>query len=360
MCTKECAERKKSMKIAHSSIAMQSDRNYYRSGKSMKEMSGQDSFESIKNALNFGGDLKNGSDDSARDSFSKGSGAVQESSLCMMTYSRVSGASYREETQAAEYQYSLLYLLIRRLMLAGIIGQTGFGMNMGDPFGQHGFYMQQVSTYEEYEETSFQAKGEAVTEDGRKIDFNIEVAMSRSYMEYMCIGTSSIESALCDPLVINVGGGISEISDQKFSFDLDADGKKDEISMLRKGSGFLALDRNDDGVINDGSELFGTKSGDGFADLAKYDSDGNGWIDENDEIFSRLKVWCKGDHGEDILMDLKKADVGAIYLDRAKTEFSLMGSDFRRNGVIRSTGIFLHESTGEAGTVQHLDMAVNA
>jgi hypothetical protein len=308
--------------------------------------------------LNFGGDLKNGTQDSGRDSFTRNTGAVQESSMCMMTYSRVSGTGYREESQAAEYQYSLLYLLIRRLMLAGMIGQTGY-VNTGMYYGSSPVFMQQVSTYEEYEETSFQAKGEAVTEDGRKIDFNIEVAMSRSYMEYACVGTSSIESALCDPLVINVGGGITDISDQKFSFDLDMDGKKDEISMLKKGSGFLALDRNDDGVINDGSELFGTKSGDGFADLAKYDLDKNGWIDENDEIFSKLKVWCKGDHGEDILMDLKKADVGAIYLDSAKTEFTLKGQDFKRNGVIRSTGIFLHESTGEVGTIQHLDMAVN-
>ncbi len=39
--------------------------------------------------------------------------------------------------------------------------------------------------------------------------------------------------------------------------------------------------------INDGSELFGTSSGDGFKDLATYDEDENGWIDENDSIFSK-------------------------------------------------------------------------
>ena len=37
-------------------------------------------------------------------------------------------------------------------------------------------------------------------------------------------------------------------------------------------------------------KLFGTSSGDGFKDLAEYDEDGNGWIDENDSIFNRLKV----------------------------------------------------------------------
>ena len=60
---------------------------------------------------------------------------------------------------------------------------------------------------------------------------------------------------------------------------------------------FLALDLNGDGRINNGSELFGALSGNGFADLAQYDSDANGWIDENDEIFQRLKVWSGADDG---------------------------------------------------------------
>ena len=66
---------------------------------------------------------------------------------------------------------------------------------------------------------------------------------------------------------------MAEVSDQTFYFDLDADGKEEEISVLN-GSGYLALDKNGDGTINDGSELFGTRNGDGFADLAQYDEDG--------------------------------------------------------------------------------------
>ena len=128
---------------------------------------------------------------------------------------------------------------------------------------------------------------------------------------------------------------------------------------LGRGSGFLALDKNEDGKINDGSELFGTKSGNGFADLKEYDSDGNGWIDENDEIFGKLKVWCKNDDGEDILMDLKEADIGAIYLGSQSTEFTLNGYDAATDGVLRSTGLFLRES-GSVGTVQHVDVAVGS
>ena len=145
--------------------------------------------------------------------------------------------------------------------------------------------------------------------------------MSRAFTA--SINSLEVESYIkTDPLMINLDTDIGSVSDQKFFFDLDADGKEDEISFAGKGSGFLALDRNGDGKINDGSELFGTKSGDGFKDLAAYDEDGNGWIDENDAIFSQLKIWTKDEDGKDKLISLKDADVGAIYLGNADTQFS--------------------------------------
>ena len=213
----------------------------------------------------------------------------------------------------------------------------------------------------ESEYTKFSAAGIAKTEDGRELSFNVDFEMSRSFMEYT--RTDKLYSPepirnVCDPLVINVGADVAGVSDQKFSFDLDSDGKKDSISMLEKGSGFLALDKNEDGRINDGNELFGTKSGDGFSDLAAYDEDGNGWIDENDSVFDKLKIWYRHDDGTDRLINLKDADVGALYLGKASTEFSLKSEDRHDlNGVIRSSGIFLKESGG-AGTMQHVDLAL--
>ena len=74
------------------------------------------------------------------------------------------------------------------------------------------------------------------------------------------------------------------------------------------------MDRNGDGKINDGSELFGTKSGDGFKDLASYDADGNGWIDENDAIFSQLKIWTKDEDGKDKLICTEKTRMLVQYI----------------------------------------------
>ena len=210
----------------------------------------------------------------------------------------------------------------------------------------------------ETENTSFSTVGTVRTADGRELHFNVNVGMSREFQEYYReeSGFAFVQPKMCDPLVINLDTDVAELSDQKFFFDIDADGEEDEIAQLGSKSGYLALDKNGDGIINDGSELFGTKSGDGFADLAQYDNDCNGWIDENDEIWSKLKIWCKDENGEDVLYRLADKGVGAICLQKAATDFTLQADDGAAKGAIRSTGIFLYEN-GNVGTLQHVDVA---
>ena len=209
--------------------------------------------------------------------------------------------------------------------------------------------------YMESESTNFTTTGMVKTADGREISFNLDVSMSRSFTQYTKETVQNVASFI-DPLVINLNGNIAEVSDQKFYFDLDADGEEEAISRLCEDSGYLALDRNQDGKINDGSELFGTKSGDGFGDLAVYDEDGNGWIDENDAIWEKLKIWVQDEHGNSKLYSLAEQGVGAICLQNVSTEFGQRGSHGDINAAIRNTGIFLYEN-GTAGTIQHLDLA---
>lgn len=208
---------------------------------------------------------------------------------------------------------------------------------------------------EEQETTQFRSKGTVNTADGRSIEFDVSFEMSRSFTEsYSATQISQYEQILTDPLIINLNNSPTSITDKKFYFDLDCDGEKEEISELASGNGYLALDRNNDGVIGDGSELFGTKSGNGFADLAEYDKDGNGWIDENDEIFSKLKVWTKDENGKDILLSLSDANVGAICLKSSQTPFAMKDEDGNLNGMVRRSGIYLTES-GKAKTLQQVD-----
>lgn len=209
----------------------------------------------------------------------------------------------------------------------------------------------------ETESVQFQASGIIRTSDGVEIKFDTELSMSRSFSEEISVNatTGSPARAKKDPLVLNYAAPAATLSDSTFTFDLDADGKKENINQLNSGSAFLALDHNGDGKVNNGRELFGTQNGDGFADLAQHDSDGNGWIDENDAVFIQLKLWIKDAGGTDKLLDLKSMGIGAIYLGNAKADFSLNNAQNQQLGQARSTGIYLMEN-GSGGTMQQIDL----
>ncbi|WP_421071063.1 hypothetical protein [Pelotomaculum propionicicum] len=211
-------------------------------------------------------------------------------------------------------------------------------------------------SYYEQEKMSFAAQGIVRTADGREIDFSVNLKMSHEFASRLDINIRAGDAAI-DPLVINLNGNAPELTDTKYSFDIDCDGLEDQISFVGPDSGFLALDINEDGQINNGGELFGPGSGDGFAELAQYDEDGNGWIDEADSIYSRLRIWTKDSEGKDVLFALGQKGVGAIFLGSTGTPFEIKDEENNLDGVVRNSGVFLYES-GLAGTVQQIDLAV--
>ena len=208
----------------------------------------------------------------------------------------------------------------------------------------------------EHESSDFAVTGQVRTADGRTLDFTLGLGMCR---DYSCARTVQRSGAgeLRDPLVVNFNGTAAELSGKRFAFDLDADGIEELIPGLASGSAWLAFDRNADGRINDGSELFGAFSGNGFADLAELDADGNRWLDEADPLFASLCLWSRDDSGKDILTSLHDKGIGAICLDSAQTPFALTDGDNARQGYIRASGIYLREDGG-VGTVQQVDLVV--
>jgi hypothetical protein len=213
-------------------------------------------------------------------------------------------------------------------------------------------------SYTESEQTTFSAAGVIRTEDGKEISFNLSLSMARSYHEESNVSIRLGDARQQkDPLVINFGGNAAQLTSQRFKFDLDADGQTEDINFVAGGSGFLAFDRNGDGKINDGSELFGAKTGNGFAELATLDADKNGWIDENDAAYADLRIWTKDGSGKDQLSTLKQANVGAISLAHVATPFDLKNAKNEQQGEIRASGIYLQEN-GAAGTIQQIDLTV--
>ncbi len=369
-------QRGKNLKIDSSTVGMESARSYQTSSVSIrrfdvKEYVGafQKSYsEAGANGANIGTEAGNsGEMISEENTAESGSNVLSMKDLLEQMQSVRNNYKIRSaEEQNAEtirmetirYIFEQLFEARRKQLMDYASAQPMMNPDPAAMMNQKVSVMNYVeeSYYSETENTSFSTTGVVKCADGREISFNVNVEMSRSFESYRKeeLGLSAIQ--LLDPLVINLDSDVAEVSDQSFFFDLDADGEEEEISQLGSGSGFLALDRDGNGHIDDGSELFGTRSGDGFGDLARYDEDGNGWIDENDRIFEKLKIWCKAADGSDRLYTLAQAGVGAICLLRTGTEHAIKSESGTTQAVIRNTGVFLYEN-GQAGTLQHVDMA---
>jgi hypothetical protein len=210
---------------------------------------------------------------------------------------------------------------------------------------------------EETEATSFSAQGTVRTADGREIAFTLTLDMSRHFREEVSVSFRAGDAVRKDPLVINFDGNAAQLTDQRVLFDLDADGSQEQLAMLASGSAYLALDKNANGAIDSGAELFGPATGSGFAELAAYDADGNGWIDEGDAVYSQLRVWAPAAEGKGTLATLQARRIGALFLGQIATPFELRGNGNSDLGAVAATGLYLHED-GQAGTLQEIDLSV--
>lgn len=228
---------------------------------------------------------------------------------------------------------------------------------LNPPGQQVMFSFSSHSSSYQYEKVSLHSSGSVQLEDGRDIAFALDLTMERESVVRESVAWRAAGGVLMDPLVFNFDCDLRGLVNRSFQFDLDSDGTDDESFSLPPGSGFLALDLNDDGQINDGRELFGPATGHGFAELALHDLDANGWIDENDPIFSRLRIWTPGESREKGLIGLKEAGVGAISLSHDETTFQLRDRENVLMGEVAANGFFLTE-TGEVRPLQEIKLAI--
>lgn len=163
--------------------------------------------------------------------------------------------------------------------------------------------------------------------------------------------------ALVDPLVINFGNTSVGFSEITHTLDLDLNGKGDTFKFVNADSGFLALDKNSDGKINDGSELFGPSSSNGFEDLRAYDKDHNNWIDENDAIFDKLLIWTKDESGKEKFYTLKDKGIGALYLENISTKFDFEDKEENLQGIMQASSLFVKEN-GKVGSIHEIDVKI--
>ncbi|CAM3158632.1 Complete genome; segment 14/17 [Xenorhabdus nematophila ATCC 19061] len=113
------------------------------------------------------------------------------------------------------------------------------------------------------------------------------------------------------PLVIDLtGDGINTIAENRnIFFDHDNDGIIESSGWIDPNSAFLVWDKNKDGKINNGNELFGnnsilkngTNADNGFAALADLDDNNDGVFDQNDSLWNSLELWI--DYNRDAITD---------------------------------------------------------
>jgi len=113
---------------------------------------------------------------------------------------------------------------------------------------------------------------------------------------------------LCTPIIFNLGNGDYQLTGRSdpVLFDISATGTPSRIGWTARGTeeAFLWLDRNQNGRVDDGSELFGNatflrngqRAPNGFVALAEYDKNGDGLIDANDPVWNSLMLWVDRNH----------------------------------------------------------------
>lgn len=187
--------------------------------------------------------------------------------------------------------------------------------------------------------------------------------IAEPYAEYQQAIASNVRRI--DPLILDLDGdGIETVNihNSNAFFDLDLNGFAENTSWASGGDGFLVLDRNQDGSINNATELFGdrtllsdgvTYASSGFQALADYDANQDGIIDASDNIYSLLRVWqdANGDGVSAIselksLLDLGIVSIALNYLNTGITDISdniqvRVGEFTRNDGSTSAIGEYL-------------------
>lgn len=195
----------------------------------------------------------------------------------------------------------------------------------------------------------------------KSFDMDLKISFSKEFYESRSTQIVIGDKSFIDPLVINYDEDVNpfeNISNLHFEFDLDSDGITEMIPQLKLGAGFLALDKNENAIIDNGSELFGPNTNNGFAELAQYDEDKNNWIDEKDAVFNKLKVWSFDENGNASLVSLIDRNVGAIYLGDVQSGFKYQSAINQTQAVQKSNGIFVKEDGSGLGVVNSIDIVV--
>ena len=204
---------------------------------------------------------------------------------------------------------------------------------------------------------------DAVAEGFANLDDSIASWMSGLMADITGFFTHLAEAlGMVDPLILDIGGdGIrtTNAAGSNAYFDFAGDGVRTRTGWVSAGDGFLVLDRNHNGTIDSGVELFsnftpltnGTLAASGFDALREFDANHDGLIDRKDAVWSSLRIWrdANGDGtsqaGE--LLTLDQLGIISINLSKDGTVSAL-----ENGNMVRGSGTFVQMVDGVPVTRQ--------
>ena len=214
----------------------------------------------------------------------------------------------------------------------------------------------------------------AVTAEGLGADFKMGADAAAA-------GASILAPAQRALLALDLDGDGIETrgADGRVVFDHNNDGVKTGTGWLRPDDGWLVLDRNSNGTIDNGGELFGVdtvkadgaKATDGFDALSDLDSNDDGVFDAKDTRFADVRVWRDlnqdGISQSNELSTLAANNILSINLNktRARTDLgngnvqTATGTFTRSNGTTTASNTTTANSTTTTGVTASLDLRVN-
>jgi hypothetical protein len=246
-------------------------------------------------------------------------------------------------------------------LLAAVYGGQGpssseAGRSQGTPVRQDGAML--IGSYASFSAEAHLTAAYAASADGTvsvsRLDIDISITSVR-----IDTRENQPQQQRTDPLALDLNGdGKISLSGPKDGvlFDITGQGRPQQTSFVSGADGFLALDRNGNGVIDSGKELFGDQNGqaNGFLELQTFDQNGDGAIDNQDSVFNQLRIVTRNNDGSLTLHRLSEYDI-----QRFSLGYRPMQQQLQAGNVLSALGGYTR-SDGSQGVVADVTLSVAA
>jgi hypothetical protein len=167
---------------------------------------------------------------------------------------------------------------------------------------------------------------------GQASSVSIQMEFKFEFSAQVTVQAGQVQQS--DPITLDLNGDGFQLTSfaKGAQFDILGNGQTANTAFVTGGDAFLALDRNEDGIINSGKELFGDQNGaaNGYEELRKLDGNGDGVINRQDSAFNRLLLFKDNGNGKTEkgeLSSLKDAGIDEISLKYANVDQRAAGGN---------------------------------